>query len=1076
VLTPPPYVNRVFHPVQTLRHFSELSALQYSRARLGFHFTRPARAARLEIKTGDEVRPGRRWTLPVPLSAGGTRAAVELPALAVGRYALRLVTEAEHGIPSRHELAPLTVWSDAPPAFVGRPRVGGLAGGAAGRSARAAPDDAVLLAVAVEDRVGVDRAEVEYRVNGGAARTLTLFEAKGAPGAAAARRFRLAGKVKDGDVLTFRVRASDNRRLARGARRDADGRPAPAADLAPYVIYYPERVGGKDRWFVLRIDSRAEPLRRQEILAERDRIGRRLQDIVRRLRGERGRLDKLRASSKGRPALGPEEARSLDGTRRAVRGVQKDLADLARDAARAPGLAEVARRARDVTAEELARGGEALRQAREHAADGPAREGDLDKASKELAAAQARLEDLRRRNDRLAQDRLDRAKLKELARREAELGKQAARLAASARRRPAVDRLRAEQKRVAEDLRRLADKSKLFRDALAAVRAEEAKGLAKQARDLARDQRDLARAEAAALRKQIEKLLAAFAGKQHDLAHQAAALGGKAGDPARSARAAAESLKQGRAGQAQALQEQSADEFERAATETERARAAADDPREAVRRLAREQGALAERLVDEGAKVAVKSAREILKDLEDLRRDQEALRRAVEDVPVPPAAQPSRQAAAAAASAGARALGRRDPFGAHEEMLRARRALEQLAAQLPADDMRTSPQRQADREARADRVAELARRLRALADRARQVQERPAERTDANAASLRGKAEELARRLEREAPAAEAREAALRDLGAADKSLARGPAGLPAAKDALGRAADAVERLAKQLARERAAAQAGRQQAEVMRRLAEQQRRLREALRQALADPARAGGPPGKGQKELARKQQGVRGAMDKLNKQLRRLAQAPALAGEARQAAKEAAESGEQAGQPGKGREQAARLLEKAARQAEQAADRLANPPEGEGRPRAGRQQVGQALRQGQRRADEAQARLGQGDPGGARAALDEAARVLAEAANQAAPGPAGQGPKGSAPPGPPVPGSRAPAAGGSGPGRPGAVPAGKDGRRYAGRPWGELPGELRTRLLQDLRGRYGDDYAGIIERYFEALADTPR
>ena len=36
-----------------------------------------------------------------------------------------------------------------------------------------------------------------------------------------------------------------------------------------------------------------------------------------------------------------------------------------------------------------------------------------------------------------------------------------------------------------------------------------------------------------------------------------------------------------------------------------------------------------------------------------------------------------------------------------------------------------------------------------------------------------------------------------------------------------------------------------------------------------------------------------------------------------------------------------------------------------------------------------------------------------------------------------------------------------------------GELPGELRTRLLQE-NGRYGDDYARIIQRYFEQVADT--
>ena len=49
-----------------------------------------------------------------------------------------------------------------------------------------------------------------------------------------------------------------------------------------------------------------------------------------------------------------------------------------------------------------------------------------------------------------------------------------------------------------------------------------------------------------------------------------------------------------------------------------------------------------------------------------------------------------------------------------------------------------------------------------------------------------------------------------------------------------------------------------------------------------------------------------------------------------------------------------------------------------------------------------------------------------------------------------------------------------GLDAKKYAGRAWGELPGELQTRVLQDMRARYGEDYARIIQRYFEQIADT--
>ena len=49
-------------------------------------------------------------------------------------------------------------------------------------------------------------------------------------------------------------------------------------------------------------------------------------------------------------------------------------------------------------------------------------------------------------------------------------------------------------------------------------------------------------------------------------------------------------------------------------------------------------------------------------------------------------------------------------------------------------------------------------------------------------------------------------------------------------------------------------------------------------------------------------------------------------------------------------------------------------------------------------------------------------------------------------------------------------------DLKKYAGKPWGELPGELRTKVLQDLKARYGEDYARRIKLYFEQIADTKK
>jgi hypothetical protein len=40
-------------------------------------------------------------------------------------------------------------------------------------------------------------------------------------------------------------------------------------------------------------------------------------------------------------------------------------------------------------------------------------------------------------------------------------------------------------------------------------------------------------------------------------------------------------------------------------------------------------------------------------------------------------------------------------------------------------------------------------------------------------------------------------------------------------------------------------------------------------------------------------------------------------------------------------------------------------------------------------------------------------------------------------------------------------------------GKPWGELPGDIRNQITQELKAKYGEDYARIIKLYFEQLAD---
>jgi hypothetical protein len=48
-------------------------------------------------------------------------------------------------------------------------------------------------------------------------------------------------------------------------------------------------------------------------------------------------------------------------------------------------------------------------------------------------------------------------------------------------------------------------------------------------------------------------------------------------------------------------------------------------------------------------------------------------------------------------------------------------------------------------------------------------------------------------------------------------------------------------------------------------------------------------------------------------------------------------------------------------------------------------------------------------------------------------------------------------------------------DFKNMKGKPWGELPGELRARIVEELRGQFGEEYGPIIQRYFQRLAEEP-
>ncbi len=235
--------------------------------------------------------------------------------------------------------------------------------------------------------------------------------------------------------------------------------------------------------------------------------------------------------------------------------------------------------------------------------------------------------------------------------------------------------------------------------------------------------------------------------------------------------------------------------------------------------------------------------------------------------------------------------------------------------------------------------------------------------------------------------------------------------------------------------------------------LADEQRRLRDEIARAVQ------------RQRLLTRQEELRVQTGELAKGLMEVArktdaphaqQAQSAAEQAHQAMQEAERDRENAFQL---REQAADLLQQAQREAEVLRQpMMAKSKDSE------LAKLGQSLERAQQQMQMSQGELAKGPSPAAQAAMREAAQTLSQAAQQAMQfAPSSATPQAATQPNP--------TAFTSGAGlTTDLLP--KDMHHYAGKTWGELPGELRARLLQDLRARYGDQYATVIQRYFESIA----
>ncbi len=144
--------------------------------------------------------------------------------------------------------------------------------------------------------------------------------------------------------------------------------------------------------------------------------------------------------------------------------------------------------------------------------------------------------------------------------------------------------------------------------------------------------------------------------------------------------------------------------------------------------------------------------------------------------------------------------------------------------------------------------------------------------------------------------------------------------------------------------------------------------------------------------------------------------------------------------------------------------------PMPGQGNPS---QQAAQQTQQAQGQIQQAQGQLNQGQNQQAQSSMQQAAQSLAQAAQAMQNAqPSSQQQARAQQPGKPMNPTDPSEFGAQGGGIPDASLLSKDDKKYAGTEWGKLPGEVRTRIIQQLQTRYGDDHAQMIKLYFEQVA----
>lgn len=520
-----------------------------------------------------------------------------------------------------------------------------------------------------------------------------------------------------------------------------------------------------------------------------------------------------------------------------------------------------------------------------------------------------------------------------------------------------------------------------------------------------------------------------------------------------------------------------------------------DSPRQAAEHLAQQQRQLAQQTQQaqdqknqhpgEAGKQAAQKA------MQQVAEKQKQLNEQASHLPADQAQKALEQAHEAMAQA-EQALARNDGEQAKQKQNEAADALQRLGQQLPAKAPDTAAKdHPADADAphglptkqQADQARDLAKQQRDLADQVRHAAEAahaeaaaPKDNPVGDLAKQQAEVAKQAGEMAQEAAEHHGKDSpAAHEAGQAHQSAQQAAGKMQAgdlhqAREAGQQAAQQMHQLSKQLAQTPGDPQAPAEAAKAQ-QLAEKQEAINRQL-DPLADNAAAQ------QAQQEARQQDLQKQTGELTQDLNKLAQQAEQGhnGQQAQQAHQAANSGQQAQnaqqqaqqQAHQGNEQGAQQSQQqAAQNLEQAAQQIAQAAGQHSAQEAGQPTAGQEVQQAQGAIQQAQGQMNQGQAQSAQASMQQAAQALAQAAQHA-----GEESQQKGKPGEKT--GKISDQGMQAGGRPDASLFSPELKQYAGKTWGELPGELRTKIVQQAKVKYGDDYARMIKLYFEQAADT--